>query len=938
MRRLATLLAASTALAFAAAPAAAQEGWGLAPTDVAADETIRYGVLDNGMKYAIMPNDYRPGQAAVRMHVDFGAVQEAENERGLAHFIEHMAFNGTTNVAEGEMISMLERLGLAFGADTNASTGFDRTIYMLDLPQVDDERLDAAFFLMRETASEIQFDEEAVNRERGVILGERRTRNNWQLRNALSNLEFFLPDAPYADRSPIGTEEVLTTATGKTMRDLYHRYYRPEYTTFVFVGDVDPDAIERRIRETFADWDAPGNAGAPIDRGSLDLDRPAAATSFADPAAVSGVTIRTYRPDEDPADTLARRRESTVESWAVAMFNNRMQRIAEQPDSIILGGGVSEGREEDLGLYTSLNATVRDGEWESAIGLLEQEARRAVEYGFSEREFERVKRERLQQVRTYAEQSENRTHAQLANQILGAVGENYFITAPAIQRQYIEQFADTITLEEANAAFAELFAGSEPLVYISGKEEVSATAALAALENSRTVAVAANEDTESADFAYADWGAAGSIASDTTIEDLGIRTITFDNGVRLNLKTTDFQDNAVSWSVSVDGGSLLLGAESFAPTLYAQLASGLGGTNAHPYSEIDEYIAGRPIGTGFTISETGIQMAGSLAPEFLPEQMRIAAAYLTDYGYREEADARWANIVPLILPQLTASPASVFGTQAPGAITGGDPRFVLPDAETFEAFNADILQSQIGDMLSNNAVTVSVVGAMDEDAVIAAVANTFGTLDRRGEQITDYTLDPVTIVDGGESIELTHEGEADQALIAAYWPTDDDEDFEQVVGLSLLRAVMDLELTDKVREELGASYGVGVSNTQDRWYEGYGNLTVQSVVDPAQMDATLDAYREVAASLRASPVDADTLQRARAPIVESRTDAKRSNGYWLGYANLAQRDPARLDRARNFDAILAAVTAEDLQALAQRYLTDDALIPVRITSSKLGAE
>ena len=939
MRRIATLLAASTtALAIAtaaAAPAAAQEAWGVEKTDVTPDETVRYGVLANGMKYAVMKNGYRPGQAAVRLHFDFGSVQEAENERGLAHFIEHMVFNGTTNVPEGEMVSILEREGLAFGSDTNAVTSFDQTYYVLDLPQVDKRRLDTAFFLMREVASEALFDDEAIDRERGILDGERRTRNTWQLRNAIADLGFHTPGAPYANRLPIGASEVIATADGATMRDLYQRYYRPENATFVFVGDVDPAMIEARIKETFGDWKGVGTRGAAIDRGTLDLDRKAAAATFVDPAAVSGVSIRTYRPDEDPADTLAQRRKNTVESWATAMFNNRLQRITERPGSVILGGGVGEGREEDLGLFTSLNATVRDGEWKKGIELLDQEARRAVQYGFSEREFDRVKRERLQQAKVYAEQANNRSHAQLAGQIIGMIGEDRFMTTPATQLAYLEQFAGSITLDEVNAAFADLFDGSEPLVFVSGKEAVDEAAVLAALEASTKVAVTANEDEAGADFAYADWGTAGTIASDSMIEDLGIRTITFANGVRLNLKTTDFSENSATWNVSVDGGSVRMGDNVFAPTLYTQFAGGLGGTAEHPYSEIDEYVAGRPIATGFSLGEDAIQMGGALAPEFIPDQMRIAAAYLTDYGYRAEADARWANIVPLVLPQLSASPDAVYGTQIQGKLTGGDARFVLPTQAEFAAYGSATLKEQVGAMLANNAITVSVVGAIDEAAVIEAVASTFGALDRRAAPLADATPAPINMIAGGTAIDLVHEGEADQAMVAAVWKTDDDADFEQVVGLSLLREILDLELTDKVREELGASYGVQVSSTNDRWFDGYGTMTVQAGVEPARIDETMEAIREVAQSLRDAPVDADTLQRARAPMMENRATTKRSNGYWLGYASLAQKYPERLDRARRYDAILAALTAEDVQKLAQRYLTDDALIPVRVTSSKI---
>ena len=179
---------ASAAVLLIATPALAQgpvEGWNVEATDVVPDASVIYGQLDNGMKYAIRQNDKPEGTAAIRMHVDFGSLAEADNERGLAHFIEHMAFNGTTNIPEGEMVKLLERKGLAFGADTNAYTGFDETVYMLDLPQTSDDLIDTGLMLMRETAGEILFDPAAVDRERGVIVGERRARDSFQLRQIM---------------------------------------------------------------------------------------------------------------------------------------------------------------------------------------------------------------------------------------------------------------------------------------------------------------------------------------------------------------------------------------------------------------------------------------------------------------------------------------------------------------------------------------------------------------------------------------------------------------------------------------------------------------------------------------------------------------------------------------------------------------------------------
>ena len=229
----------------------AAKAWNFAASDIPVDLDIIFGVLPNGMKYALLNNATPKDSVVLRMRFDIGSFAEAEDQRGLAHFLEHMVFNGSTNVPEGEMVKLLERKGLAFGADTNAVTGFDGTIYKLDLPNASDDLIDTGLMLMRETASEVTIDPEAVDRERGIILSERRARDSYQLRNLVAQLAFQMEGMTVANRIPVGIEEVIRTAPATRIRDLYDRYYRPERAFLVLVGDFDPAAIEELIYGMF---------------------------------------------------------------------------------------------------------------------------------------------------------------------------------------------------------------------------------------------------------------------------------------------------------------------------------------------------------------------------------------------------------------------------------------------------------------------------------------------------------------------------------------------------------------------------------------------------------------------------------------------------------------------------------------------------------------
>jgi zinc protease len=297
--------------------------WAMDTSDVPLDPAFRTGRLGNGMRYVIRQNGLPAGTVQVRMEIEAGSLDEREAERGYAHFVEHMAFNGSTHVPEGEMVRLLERNGLAFGADTNAQTNFNYTLYMLDLPRKDPELLGTALMLMRETAGELTFSDEAVGRERGVVLSEMRDRNTWALRAALDEMAFTNPGSLYSRRLPIGTAEALNRATGASLKAFWKRVYVPARTTLIVIGDVDPAATEAAIRARFGDWAAAPalvqpSAGPvhPADKGRTEI--------YLDPAHSERVTASRNGRWLDEPDSTAQRRENLLRQIGYAIVNRRL--------------------------------------------------------------------------------------------------------------------------------------------------------------------------------------------------------------------------------------------------------------------------------------------------------------------------------------------------------------------------------------------------------------------------------------------------------------------------------------------------------------------------------------------------------------------------------------------------------------------------------------
>ncbi|HEY7005105.1 MAG TPA: insulinase family protein [Sphingomicrobium sp.] len=939
---IAIAIVAGTAPALAAAAPAAKDAvsaWGTPLTDVTPDPAIKYGVLPNGMKYAIMRNAVPKGNAAVRLRFEFGSIAESDKEQGLAHFIEHMAFNGSTHVPEGDMVKILERQGLKFGPDTNAQTGFDSTTYMLDLPSTDTEHLDTAMMLMREVASEITFDKGALDRERGVIEGERRFRETAQLHLAVDDLKFNGPNTPYGNRLPIGTTEVINSVTPETIKDLYHRYYRPENATLIFVGDADPAVIEAKIKDKFTSWKGVGEPGAKLPRGSIDLKRAAAFDTFVDPSIPSIVELTSYRAWEDPADTRAERRNQAVRQLAAAMFNRRIEKISNKPDSVILGGGMSLSDTKDAALSSSIGVIAKDGHWKDAIGIADQELRRALQYGFLQSELDLQKTNLTSQLARAAEQADSRKSASIAAEIVAELDGHDFITTPAWDAKFMAETAPSITLAEVDQEFKKLWSGSPQLVHVSAKEPVTDQQVAEALGASTKLAVAKPADDKVAAFAYDNLGPTGTIAEDTHISDLGVRTIRFANNVRLNIKKTDFEPGKVTFLVRMSGGSLVMPKDE--PGLGALIAnmSALAGTKKHDFEDLRTLTSGKQITPGFSVGDDAFETAGTTTAADLPLQMKVTAAYMTDPGYRAEAGSQWASVVPLFDKQISAQPAQLLSVRLPYLLTGHDARFGLPPEGDLIKRNLNEFKSVYAQASATAPIEITIVGDVDEKAAVEAVAKSFGALPKRDLKAPDYAAArKVAWAPGSGPLTLTHTGEADQAVVGAVWRTDDDKDFRTEVGLAMVSNVLDLMLTDSVREKLGASYGASVDSTMSSEYTNFGYLVADAVVSPTKADIVDKAIADAVESLRTKQIDKDMLTRALNPELEKARRNLRENSYWLMALQVAQSEPDRLDRVRKRIEILQSVTPADIQKLAQTYLAPDRMTRLRVTSQKLASK
>jgi zinc protease len=934
---LAAQSAAPTAAPAPSSTSAALQAWSQTGSDIAVDPAVRFGVLPNGMKYALMRNTTPREEVAVRLHFNIGSLAEEEDQRGLAHFLEHMAFNGSANVPEGEMNRILERNGLAFGADTNAVTSFDETSYRLDLPRNTPELIDTALMLMREISGNLTLAPDAIDRERGVILAERAARDNYGLRDTIDMLAFSYPGARLNSRLPIGLEEVIRTAPAARLRAFYDQWYRPERATLVIVGDIDVDAVEAGIRARFADWQGRGAGGEDPEYGPFTHDRPAGADIYVHPALAETVSIMWTRADQLRPATIARRHRYQLEGMAEAIIRRRLTTLAQAADAPFLNASVSEqGGFDDMRTLQAF-VTARDGRWAAAMRVVENELRRAIEHGFTDAEVAEQVASRRTAYRNAASGAATRRTGGLAGELMGLIdtdGAAIFST-PATDLAIAEPVFASANGESVTAAFRAMVQGfGAPQIRVTAKAEITGgtQAILAAYDSATRLAVAPPAVRETQQFAYTDFGTPGRVVSDNRVEDLAIRRVRFANNVMLNIRRTDFQADRVSVWVRLDGGSLLTPPDD--PTRYTLAGIlTLGGLEAHSNDDLRSILAGRSVSAGFTVGTDSFNQSGSTIPDSLLLQLQLYAATIRHPGYRPEAIALFRRAIPQQYAGADATPGAVIGRQVPPILANDNPLLVIPPLEAMLALEWEPLRALMADPLTNGAIEIGIVGDVDEDAAIAAVAQTFGALPTRRATFAPQTEARVrTFASDLTPRTLYHRGERDQAVVLAYWPARDDSDLRETLELDLLAAVMRLRLLDELRERLGRSYSPSASADLSSDFPGYGTLFAGGQVGFGDVAVTEAAIAEIVAGLRDAAISDDVLTRARTPILERLEASRRENGYWLNYAAHATSDPARLDRSRQALGLLTAITPADIQRAAQRYLRDDRQLRIRVVS------
>jgi len=902
--------------------------WPQAGSDIAADKGATFGNLDNGLRYIIYPNGEPPKRVSLRLHIATGSLMEADNQQGLAHFLEHMVFNGTKHYSGKELVPQMQRLGIGFGAHVNAYTSFDETVYMLDLPDLAEATLKLGFTVMRDFGDGALLQPEEIDRERGVILSEKISRDTVNDRLMQQQFNALLPESLVAKRFPIGLEEVIKAAPRERFVDFYTRYYTPVRMTFIVVGDINPVAMSKQIEATFSSMVNPVEPGHNPDLGPITPPEGLATAVFADKEVSStNLALTLVRPYQRKPDSVATRNSLLPLDIANAMLSRRFERLAQKENSPIAGGVASDEDAFNYAEIGSVEVVAADDRWQEAVPVLEQEFRRALEHGFTAAELAEAKANILNTYEQAVKQQATRKSETIALALVKSINDNEVFSTPEANLEIARKGLEAIDAAGCQAAFKKFWdAPGMHLILTTKDKPENAEKNLAAIyQESIGTPVTAPAAGSSQKFAYTTFGKPGTITSRKEVADLGITQLVLSNNIRVNLKPTDFEIGRILLLARIGSGQLTEPADKPMLDTFATAVFEGGGLGKHSVDELQQILAGKNVGSTLGITEDAFTLGGNTTPADFGLQVRLMCAFLTDPGYRKEGLWQFQKAIPTIYQQLNHTPAGP-QQQMQGWLHGGDSRYAAAPMGKLASYTLDDAKKWLTPELTKGYLELSIVGDFQVEAILPELLASFGALPKRDRSKPELAeARQVVFPNAPAEKTFTYDSKIPQAVATAIWKTPGlRNNQKQFRRLNILAEIYQDRLRMEIRQKLGASYSPDGAASGSEALDDFGFILGQSVGKSPDVPLLLNTMRSLADTLATKGATADELDRALKPTLSMLKQSLRDNKYWLNTAlSECQLDPKRLDLVRERDADYASITVKEINALAKKYLTAD---------------
>lgn len=902
-------------------------------TKIPFDPAVRTGKLKNGLTYYIRHNAKPENKVDLRLVVNAGSLMENDDQQGLAHFMEHMNFNGTKRFPKNALVDYLQSIGVKFGQHLNAYTSFDETVYFLPIPSDDPQKLEKGFQIIEDWAFNANLTPEEIDKERGVVLEEYRLGLGADKRMEDRYLPKMLYKSRHAERLPIGKKEILQNFTYDKIVNFHKDWYRPDLMAVIVVGDIDVDAMEKKVKEHFASYANPKKE-RPRQVYSLPNHKETFVCIESDKEA-SGTQIQLMYKDYDvkkPQVTIADGRKDFIEGLYATMLNNRLQELTNSPTPPFTYGfsyhGGTYARDKEA--YQSF-AMVEEDKVLPALKTLALENARAKKYGFTQSELDRAKSEIMVQ---YESAYKDRNKSESSNFV--SEYQSHFLEqtpSPGIEWNYeaIKQLLPGVTLEEVNAAAKGYVKDDNRVIVVTGPEKdglkkVTEAEVLAALAIN-DAEVTPYEDVAIAQSLLRNPVKAGSVVKKETDDKIGAVTLTLSNGAKVTYKKTDFKNDEVMMEGISLGGSNFFTDDEMKKTQFAMGALTEAGFSGLKVNDINKFMSGKIAGASPYVSAATEGIRGSATPKDLEYLFQMVYAYFTDLNLDKEAFDGYRQKQSAFYKNMMSEPTMYFQQEFYTYLNAQNPRFngIVPTDKTWDATDYELAYRKYKERFADAGdFHFYFVGNIDDAAIEAFAAQYLASLPSKGTH--EQPKDPGYRFIRGDLKKVVNKGQDPKSTVNIMYYGDTTYSPKEAFALQALGEVLTIKLIEELRENESGVYGVGARGGMNKVPYGSYNFSISFPCGPENAEKlTASALRELQKIIDNGPEEKDLVKFREAELLEYKKNAK-ENRFWLTNFTRSFINGVSPADVLETEKKINGITAADIQAVAKKYLTKDKII------------
>lgn len=889
------------------------------------DQAVKIGKLDNGLTFYIRENREPENRAAFRLVINAGSTSEKDGTEGLAHFLEHLAFNGTKNFEKQELVEFIESIGMQFGADLNAYTSFDETVYMLEIPMDDEEILAKTFQILEDWAHQISFDQEEIDKERGVVLEEWRLRLGAQNRIQDEQIPVLFHESRYAERLPIGYPEVIETIDQDAFIEFYRNYYRPELMALIAVGDFETDKIETLIRKHFAHIENPPDA-EPRTQNTVPAHDETLFSIATDPELSNTAINIIYKRDSQPMVTEDDYRRGIAESLYSSMLNARLrERTQEKNPPYLFAATRKQNMIRPVDIVSHV-AVVEEGAFAEGLKALLVENKRARELGFSDAELERAKANLFRNIQRAYREREQRDSSRHAGELASNFLEQEPIPGIEFEFELTKRLLPLLSLEAVNHAADNWFDDTSRVILYTAPEKENVPVPteaeiLAVIADAESAPIEAYVEEDLSAPLMANAPTPGNVTKEIYHESVGVTEWKLTNGIRVILKPTDFKKDQVLMSAYSPGGHSLVADADYVPASYAAQAisgSGIGNLDA---KNLRKKLAGIQAQVSPSISDLYESLSGSTAPEDLETFFQLIHMRFTEP--RMDEDAFSANLVQLenYINNRLNNPNEVYNDKVERKLYKNHPRHQPIDERFLESMNLqksfEVYQDRFADA---GDFTFIFVGAFTPDQLRPYVKTYVASLPSKGRDEAWNDINDRKIA--GQNEVVVHKGVEPKASVNIRFYGDTNWNYHNQYLMGAMIDVLKIPMREALREEKGGVYGVGISGGLDRFPAGEFSTSIRFGCDPENTDELIRTALDVIEKLKTKGPDPQDLASVKEMHLRRNETSARENGFWMSALDTYTRNGIDFDAINQRDARTEALTKKMIQEAAIRYFDD----------------